>query len=102
MTGGARTQKKKRKGKEDWRVWAAAAPLLGRAAPIAGRCGRWRAWAAGEPGWARLGPVGQIFFSFLFFYFCFLISFITFAYELQIKSNQFLNFSKIQHNNTKQ
>jgi hypothetical protein len=48
----------------------------------------------------RKGSRGPfIFFSFfLLFLCCFLISFITFAFDIRIDSNQFLNFSKIQHN----
>jgi hypothetical protein len=55
--------------------------------------------------WLRAGPVRlPIFFSsncFLFI-FCFLISFISFAFWFQIKSNQLVKFSKIQNVNARQ
>jgi hypothetical protein len=35
---------------------------------------------------------------FLLFLFCFLISFIAFVFDIQMTSNQFVNFSKIQLN----
>jgi hypothetical protein len=61
---------------------------LGRVGVVMGRpcCG---AQACGVAG-----PVGQIFF-FLLLLFLFLVSFIAFAFELQMSSNQFLKFSKI-------
>jgi hypothetical protein len=51
--------------------------------------------------WAERGCPGALFYlftSFLLFFFCFLISFISFAFWLQFDSNQFLKFSKIQSN----
>jgi hypothetical protein len=81
MTGGARAQKKKRKEKE--KEIGGCGLLQRRYWPGGANCWPLRALAciaAGEPGWPGLSPVGQIFFSFLFFYFCFLISFITFAF----------------------
>jgi hypothetical protein len=65
-----------------------------------GREGRWAVGCI--PGWASLSPQARSYFfpsSFLFL-FCFLFSFvtfITFAFALQINSNQFLKFYKIQH-----
>jgi hypothetical protein len=45
-------------------------------------------------------PHGPFYFfpSFLLFLFLFSISFITISFELKIRSNQILNFSKIQGN----
>jgi hypothetical protein len=43
-----------------------------------------------------------IFSYFLLFLFCFLISFITFDFAIQMTSNQLLKLSKIQNINTKQ
>jgi hypothetical protein len=51
----------------------------------------------------ELGQIGApwpFFLFFLFSCFLFLICFISFEFDLQIRSNQFINFSKIQHNNT--
>jgi hypothetical protein len=51
-------------------------------------------------GWAE-GLPGAFFiflFLFFFFFFCFLISFRDFAYCIQTRSNQFLNFCKIHRN----
>jgi hypothetical protein len=48
----------------------------------------------------QMGSPGP--FSYFLFFFCFLISFIVFAKLLQINSNHFQKFSKIQINNTKQ
>jgi hypothetical protein len=42
------------------------------------------------------GPSFIFFFLFFFFFFCFLISFLDFAKKLQINSNHFQKFSKIQ------
>jgi hypothetical protein len=43
------------------------------------------------------------FFPFSSFsFFCFLYSFLTFAFWLQFDSNQFVNFSKIQNNTVRQ
>jgi hypothetical protein len=44
----------------------------------------------------------QIFISLSSFLFLFSISFVTFAYIIQTRSNQFLKFCKIQHNVLKQ
>jgi hypothetical protein len=47
------------------------------------------------------GPKGSrrpFFFSLSFFFFCFLISFITFATLVQFASNQLLKISKVQGN----
>jgi hypothetical protein len=54
-------------------------------------------------GWAEMAPPSPfLFFLFsLLFYFCFLISFLDFAYKIQIKPNQFKPLSEIfknQHN----
>jgi hypothetical protein len=47
-----------------------------------------------------VGPKGLPRPLFLFsFLFCFLISFVSFAKMLQIDSNQFVKFPRIQHNN---
>jgi hypothetical protein len=48
----------------------------------------------GQPSW-----VGSFFFWFFCFIFRFLISFISFSFWLQIRSNQFLKFSIIHSNN---
>jgi hypothetical protein len=54
-------------------------------------------WAASGVGLNRCPSALFIFFlSFLLFFFLFPISFITFANLVQIESNQFVNFSKIQ------
>jgi hypothetical protein len=61
-------------------------------------------WAVGQIwSWAGLVPAAllHLFFVLSFFFFCFLF-FITFAKELQIKSNMILKFSKIQNNLLKQ
>jgi hypothetical protein len=49
-------------------------------------------------------PVGPFYFfpCFAIFLLCFLISLITFSFELKISSNQFLKFSNIQNINTTQ
>jgi hypothetical protein len=59
-------------------------------------------WAVGRIcGWAKFGPAA--FYSpFFVSFFLFSISLITFAKRHQINSNQFLNFSKNQHNVLKQ
>jgi hypothetical protein len=41
------------------------------------------------------GPFSYFLFLFFFFLFCFLISFVSFAKMLQIKSNHFINSSNI-------
>jgi hypothetical protein len=54
------------------------------------------AWPDGFPG-------ALFYFYFIFFFsFSISISFITFVYINQIRSNQFLNFCKIQHYYLKQ
>jgi hypothetical protein len=53
-------------------------------------------WAGLAPGLAQLDAF-SLFFVLLIFYFLFFISFISFAFDLQTRSNQFLNFSKIQN-----
>jgi hypothetical protein len=72
--------------------------------PIRGRggVGPW-AGSGGRPDSVQR-PLSPFFFVLLFFCFSFLISylFITFAKMHQIHSNQFLNFSKNQHNVLKQ
>jgi hypothetical protein len=55
-------------------------------------------WAVGRlRDWAEWLPRGLFlfYFIFFFFFFCFLISLILFAKMLQINSNHFQNFSKI-------
>jgi hypothetical protein len=54
--------------------------------------------------WAEPLPLGPFLFFSLFssFLFLFPISFITFANLVQIESNQFVNFSKIQINTVRQ
>jgi hypothetical protein len=58
-------------------------------------------WAAGHKrGWAKsfsLGPFHVFFLFSSFFFFYFLIPFITFAFWLQFDSNQLLKFSKTQN-----
>jgi hypothetical protein len=54
-------------------------------------------WAAGRKrGWAKSLPWARFYFVSFFSSFLFLLSFITFAFEFQFYSNQFLKFSKIQ------
>jgi hypothetical protein len=61
-----------------------------------------------EVGWglvsAQVGCSSLFFdlFLFLLFTFCFLISFITFAFQNQTRSNQLQKFSKIKNNISKQ
>jgi hypothetical protein len=73
---------------------------------------RWGAYPFGSlPGWAEAGSaagpnsIPRPFTLFLFFSFSFFSDFyflVTFAKELQIKSNMILKFSKIQNNLLKQ
>jgi hypothetical protein len=58
-------------------------------------------WAVGRfSGWAEKDASAFFYIIFLFylFFFGFLVYFITFAKRHQIHSNQFLIFSKNQHN----
>jgi hypothetical protein len=51
------------------------------------------------PGTAQVGLLASSFFCAVsFLIFCFLISFITFAFVTQMTSNQFVKFSKIPSN----
>jgi hypothetical protein len=64
------------------------------------RAGKWAA-ASARPRWA----VVPFFFDLSFFslfIFCSLISFITFAFQIQTRSNQMQKFSKIKNNISKQ
>jgi hypothetical protein len=54
-------------------------------------------FSVGPKGLPR--PLFYFSFSFLLFFFCFLISFIDFANLVQIDSNQFVKFPRIQHSN---
>jgi hypothetical protein len=61
-------------------------------------------WSVG-PLWPRTGPVGQFLsyiYSHSFLIFCFMICFITLSFEIQMHSNKFLKFCKIQHSNMTQ
>jgi hypothetical protein len=60
----------------------------------------WDGSGAGSDSVPRPFSFFLLFSSFLLFFFSFyfLICFITFSFELQIDSNQFLKFSNIQHN----
>jgi hypothetical protein len=53
---------------------------------------------AGPRARAGFGPVSLFFSSSFFYSFLFLFSFKTFAKELKIDSNQFVNLPKIVHN----
>jgi hypothetical protein len=69
------------------------------------RFGMFPGWAVGLiRDWAGLTPQAffHIFLFLFLFFFSFLIYFILFANLIQINSNHFLNFSKIQHNVLKQ
>jgi hypothetical protein len=65
------------------------------------REGRGAAGLLGRFG-SRAGLVGFLLFLFNLFPFDFLICFITFSFELQMSSKQFLKFYQIQHNILKQ
>jgi hypothetical protein len=69
-----------------------------RGIPVRG-VGRGGPWASSEAGPKRC-PLALFYFYFVyfFFFFCFLISFISFAYLVQIASNQLCKVSKIQNN----
>jgi hypothetical protein len=59
--------------------------------------GSWARFCSGPKGF--LEALFLIFISFLLFLFCPLISFISFAFVIQIDSNQIVKFPRIQHIN---
>jgi hypothetical protein len=69
---------------------------------VRGKEGGGAAGLAGPVCWAALAPdwpsqTVSFFYSDSFLIFCFMICFITLSFELQMHSNKFLKFCKIQH-----